>query len=109
MTCADCPKRDTCTEICEAVEKLLPGPHAGTNNNERDLRDLIMRRSETHTILDFENSVLLSQGQRQIINLYYRRNLDTYTIAQMLGITPQAVSDRICKMRARVSKVVMER
>lgn len=107
MDCADCPRRDVCTEICEAVENQLPGMGSGTKN-EVDLRQLIAERAAVRRILDYEHSGALSQGQREIIQLYYRRSLDVNEIAKMLNISQQAVSDRLKKLRAKLSTLVME-
>jgi RNA polymerase sigma factor (sigma-70 family) len=107
MECADCPRQAECTEICEDIEDMLPGMGAGTKN-EVNLRQLIAEKAAVHRILDWENSGELSQGQREIINLYYRRSLDVNQIAKRLGITQQAVSDRLKKMKVRLSKLVMQ-
>jgi DNA-directed RNA polymerase specialized sigma subunit len=106
MTCADCPLRDSCTVICQSIKKLLPGLEKGSDHNGRDLKQVIRERAYVRRILDFEDSARLSQGQREIINLYYRQNMDTIAIANRLGITTQAVSDRLRKLHTRLANIV---
>lgn len=107
MECTKCPRRKTCTEICEAVENVLPGMGSGTNN-DIDLRQVVSERIAVRRILDWEHSSDVSQGQREIINLYYRQSLPVDKITKRLGITKSAVYDRLKKLHVRLTTLSMQ-
>jgi RNA polymerase sigma factor (sigma-70 family) len=108
MICDGCAGRCKCTEPCDKLEKLLPSMEAGANHRAVDYRQLMAERIAVRHILAWENSTSLSQGQREIINLYYRQNMGQKAIAIKLGITQQAVSDRLRKLHNRLSRLSMQ-
>ncbi|MBQ8960973.1 MAG: sigma-70 family RNA polymerase sigma factor [Ruminococcus sp.] len=48
----------------------------------------------------------LTPRQKEIIMLYYFKNIDTVQIGKMLGITPQAVSGAMARARLRMYKIL---
>lgn len=48
----------------------------------------------------------LTARQKEIIMLYYFKGLDTTRIAEMRGITPQAVSAVMARARKRIFKIL---
>lgn len=56
----------------------------------------------THAILD--NVETLTDRQQQVVQLYYRENLQQTEIAGILSITQQAVGDALARATATVGK-----
>ncbi len=99
--CHDCPLRRTCPSICELVELQLPSPEAGRVDHE-DLARLHQGRIMAHALLD--NLDALTERQRQVIELYFRENLQQVEIAAALGISQQAVGDSLARAKVAVGK-----
>ena len=55
-----------------------------------------------HALLD--NLELLTDRQREVVELYYRHNLQQTEIAEQLTITQQAVADSLQRARVTVGK-----
>jgi len=58
----------------------------------------------THAILDGVES--LTERQQQVVQLYYRENLQQKEIAEILSITQQAVGDALARAKASVGKTL---
>lgn len=48
----------------------------------------------------------LTQKQKEIVMLYYYKNIDTVQIAKQLGVTPQAVSAVLSRARLRIYRIL---
>jgi DNA-directed RNA polymerase specialized sigma subunit len=99
--CWDCPLRRTCLQICSYVESLLPSMTAGRVDHE-DLARLYQGRIMTHAILDHVES--LTERQQEVVQLYYRENLQQFEIAETLHISQQAVGDALVRAKLAVGK-----
>jgi len=99
--CFHCPLRRTCLQICEYVENLLPSMERGRIDFE-DLERIYQGRIMTHALLD--NVDLLTERQRQVVQLYYRENKQQEEIARTLGITQQAVHDALVRAKRTIGK-----
>ncbi len=99
--CFNCPLRRTCLQICAYVEVQLPSMESGRIDHE-DLPRLCQGVSMTRAILD--NVDILTRRQQQIVQLYFRENLQQQQIAERLGISQQAVGDTLARARAAVGK-----
>lgn len=100
-TCNDCDKRDVCTEICPAIEAQLPGEKAGEVHDQTP-EDIARGRITTAIILENERHYKLTDPQREAINLYYRLGMEEKEIAEHLGISQRAVSERLIRARRRI-------
>ena len=99
--CYQCPLRRTCIQVCEYVERLLPSPERGRLDFE-DLERLYQGRVMTHALLD--NVDLLTERQRQVVQLYYRENMPQEEIARTLSITQQAVHDSLTRAKRTIGE-----
>ncbi len=102
--CFNCPLRRTCLQICTYVEAQLPSMESGRVDHE-DLQRLHQGVTMTRAILD--NVGILTQRQQQIVQLYFRENLQQQQIAERLGISQQAVGDALVRSRTAVGKKLM--
>ena len=59
--------------------------------------------SEMSLLYEFYGS-LLTERQRQFVDLYYNENLSLTEIGESLGISKQAVSDGLKKAEAQMTK-----
>src|SRR5262249_30241516 len=91
----------TCVQICEYVENILPSMEQGRTDYE-DLERLYQGRLMTHALLD--NVDLLTERQRQVVEMYYRENLQQEQIADELSITQQAVHDALARAKKTIGK-----
>ena len=48
----------------------------------------------------------LTQKQKEIVMLYYYKNIDTVQIAKRLGVTPQAVCAVLSRARLRIYRIL---
>lgn len=101
MICEACQKRAFCTEICPAVESIIPSMEAGRVDAE-DIPRIMEGRSYVNTLLSNVN--LLTQHQRIVVRQYYREGLQQEEIARLSGVSQQAIADCINKARARIGK-----
>jgi RNA polymerase sigma factor (sigma-70 family) len=99
--CHDCPLRRTCPSICQYVELELPSVEAG-RVDAGDLERIYQGRIMTHALL--ENAEILTERQQQVVQLYYRENLQQREIAEALKISQQAVGDALVRAKAAVGK-----
>ena len=99
--CFHCPLRRTCIQICEYVENILPSMERGRIDYE-DLERIYQGRIMTHALLD--NVELLTERQRQVVEMYYRHNLQQEQIARQLSITQQAVHDALSRAKVTIGK-----
>lgn len=99
--CFDCPLRRTCIEVCSYVERRLPSLEAGRVDHE-DMERLYHGRIMVHALLD--NVEALTDRQQQVVQLYYRENLQQREIAERLSITQQAVGDALLRAKRAVGK-----
>ena len=97
--CHNCPLRRTCIQTCLYVEAQLPSPEAGRVDHE-DLPRLYQGMMMTRAILD--NVEMLTRRQQEIVQLYFRENLQQQQIAESLGISQQAVGDSLARARATI-------
>lgn len=104
-TCEHCVLRPFCCAICKTVEDLLPGPDAGSVH-DKPLENVIEGRCITATILNHEHHGCITDVQREVIYLYYRERLSQSEISELLGITQQAVHDRLQKARHNIGQCV---
>ncbi|MEM7263990.1 MAG: sigma-70 family RNA polymerase sigma factor [Planctomycetota bacterium] len=101
--CGVCPFFHSCSAICTPVEQLLPSVERARVDPE-DLPRLHMGVRLTNAILD--NVEILTDRQRQVVQLYYREALQQQEIAERLGITQQAVNDSLKRARLAVGRYV---
>lgn len=101
--CHDCPLRRTCPTICEFVELELPSLEAGRVDHE-DLERLYHGRIMTQALLDHADE--LTERQREVVQLYYRENLQQVEIAERLQVSQQAVGDSLARAKAAVGKLL---
>lgn len=99
--CHDCPLRRTCYTICSYVEQSLPSLESG-RLDRADLERIYQGRIMTHALLDHAEA--LPERQQQVVQLYYRENLQQTEIAERLAISQQAVGDALARARAAVGK-----
>ena len=99
--CYNCPLRRTCLQICTYVEVQLPSMETGRVDHE-DLQRLYQGMIMTRAIL--ENVEILTPRQQQVVQMYFRENLQQQQIAAQLGITQQAVGDFLARARATVGR-----
>ena len=99
--CHECPLRRTCANVCARVEGQLPSLEAGRVDHV-DLERIHQGRIMTQAILD--NMEILTARQREVVQLYYRENRQQVEIAEILGITQQAVGDTIFRAKAAVGR-----
>ncbi len=102
--CFNCPLRRTCLQICAYVEAQLPSMESGRVDHE-DLLRLHQGVMMTRAILD--NVDILTDRQQQIVQLYFRENLQQQQIAEQLGVSQQAVGDSLARARIAVGKKLM--
>jgi len=74
---------------------------AGRVDHE-DLARIHQGKVMTHALLDHLEE--LTQRQREVVHLYYERNLQQREIAERLGVTQQAVGDALVRARLAVGK-----
>ena len=86
-------------QICAYVEEQLPSMETGRVDHD-DLQRLYQGIMMTRAILD--NVEILTQKQQQIIQLYFRENLQQQEIAARMGISQQAVGDSLARAKATV-------
>lgn len=101
LMCFDCPLRRTCLEVCSYVEFRLPSLEAGRVDHE-DMERLYHGRIMVHALLD--NVDALTARQQEVVQLYYRENLQQREIAEKLSITQQAVGDALLRAKHAVGK-----
>lgn len=94
MVCRDCPKRESCREICSSLKRLLPSMEKGRFNygrlSSKRLEELLRRRWVTQVVLDWRH--ILSGRQRQVVDMYYNEGLTHDEIATRLGIAQKNVT-----------------
>lgn len=79
---------------------------------DRSLKALLEDTSGDEKIVHLKKILLgvvkneLTARQKQIIVLYYYKDMDTVKIAAQLGITPQAVSGLLARARLRMFRVL---
>jgi DNA-directed RNA polymerase specialized sigma24 family protein len=101
--CLFCPIRRTCVEICRPVEALLPSMEQGRVDFE-DLQKLYEGRILLSALLDHFDA--LSKRQQDVVQLYYRENLQQVEIAERLGVSQQAVAESLQRARLTVAGIV---
>ena len=110
MVCRDCPKRDSCCEICNDLERLLPSMERGKLHGGRikteDLKELVRRMAAVRTILDYRDR--LSGRQRQVVDLYYNEGLTQREIANRLGIAQKNVCEYMKRALRKIAKWAKE-
>ncbi len=99
--CHECPLRRTCPNICEFVELQLPSLEAGRVDHE-DLERIHQGRIMTNALLD--NVDVLTNRQKQVVEFYYRENLQQVEIARTLSISQQAVGDALARAKLTIGK-----
>lgn len=94
--CANCPKRDTCTELCPKAKKYLPKP-------------VYLEPS-----LDIEN---VSQNEvienlssptttEQILCQFFLNNYSQAQVARNIGVSRQWVHEVVIKYKPRIAKIL---
>ena len=79
---------------------------------DRGIRSLLEDASGDERIVRLKKLLLdvikneLTARQKQIIVLYYYKDMDTVRIAAQLGITPQAVSGVLARARLRMFRIL---
>ncbi len=104
--CDQCPIRQRCKEICDTIETLLPSMERGRVDFE-DLPRLYEGRIITNLILDNED--ILTDRQREVMQLYYRESLLQQQIGAQLKITQQAVASTLKAVRTRFMHMFKQR
>ena len=74
---------------------------AGRVDHE-DLIRLYQGMVMTRALLDHQE--LLTERQREVVDMYFRENLQQQQIAEKLGISQQAVGDSLQRARAAIGK-----
>jgi RNA polymerase sigma factor (sigma-70 family) len=66
--------------------------------DHEDLERLYYGKIMTHAILDSAEN--LPQRQQEVVQLYYRENLQQAEIAELLDITQQAVAEALARAKS---------
>ena len=99
LSCDKCPRRGTCTAICEDIKRLIPGPLDGPRAGLK-----VIDRSVAWRIQDHEDE--LTPRQRLVARLHHRFGLPEAEIADLLGVFPSTVCQTLKKIRKRIAKAV---
>ena len=70
--------------------------------DHEDLERIYHGRIMMHALLD--NVAMLTGRQQEVVQLYYRENLQQREIAEKLCITKQAVGDALLRAKSTVGK-----
>ncbi len=109
--CDNCPKRKTCTEICDKLEAELP-PVIGDDGNAWE-EQYIDGKDDTHTgereahieSLRYRiDNANLSTSQRIIAEMYFWRGLSHADIAYKFSVTRQSITERISIIEQKMLK-----
>ena len=122
MTCNECKKRDRCVNICHKVQKSLYKIYVSRRELPLKDRDLMLRR-EDHLRANrafyedrhseylpelYRRLDMLTPRQRRIIEMYCLDGLPLRVISRKLGISFQAVSERLRKALDKLRRDGME-
>lgn len=83
-----------------------------TGDADRGIRSLLSSRDEDQSAGKLRRTLLkvinneLTPRQKEIIMLYYFRNVDTVAISKMIGVTPQAVSAAMSRARLKMYNIL---
>lgn len=83
-----------------------------TGEADKSIRAILESNNEEDSVRKLKKLLLnvinneLTPRQKEIIMLYYFKNIDTVTIAHQLGITPQAVSAVMSCARIRMYRIM---
>lgn len=83
-----------------------------TGEADKNIRAILESESDGDSVRKLKKLLLnvinneLTPRQKEIIVLYYFKDVDIVTIARQLGITPQAVSAVMSRARIRMYKVM---
>lgn len=83
-----------------------------TGEADKNIRAILESESEVDSIRKLKKLLLnvinneLTPRQKEIIMLYYFKNIDIVTIAKQLKITPQAVSAVMARARIRMYRIL---
>lgn len=83
-----------------------------TGEADKNIRAILESESDGDSVRKLKKLLLnvinneLTPRQKEIIVLYYFKDIDIVTIARQLGITPQAVSAVMSRARIRMYKVM---
>ena len=93
--CRSCPKRENCQSICPELEDILP-PADGSTRAELKVLD----REIVWSIQDREH--ILTRKQQPVARLYYRFGLSEEEVARRVGVSRQAVSRMLARIRKKL-------
>lgn len=108
--CNHCPKRNTCHEVCDEVEALLPKPWTGRDAiftmpdaSERVAR-MLEHRITVRVMLDHRDE--LTDAQRRVFDLYYNEGLSHRQIAEALKMRRNTVTEHMRRARLRIEAAI---
>jgi len=114
--CNSCPKRSTCSTICQKLEDLLPRPTAGCKNQREQLAGTMtldgvlsggrvddflpgMREDMVEIDRGVLDKVPLNQKDRKVAELYWWQGKSGPQIAALLKRWPSSISKQLRRIR----------
>ncbi len=99
--------------MTDEEEKILPRreTYSDTFTGEADshIREILYDRDEGSQLKKLLLNVIkneLTERQKEIIMLYYFKEMDIVTIAKLKNISPQAVSALMARARMRIFRIM---
>ena len=83
-----------------------------TGQDDRNIRAILCEDEEDGRLRKLRKILLnvikneLTPRQKEIIMLYYFKNIDMVQIGEMLGVTPQAVSSAMARARLKMYRIL---
>lgn len=111
--CERCDRRDTCRDVCAEAKRVLPGVTAGRRHGEILCESLdahpraerISMERDIYTV--YRNHVhLLTRKQRQVVELYHGEGQTHAEIAEIIGVSRVAVTERLARARKTLQQAL---
>ena len=105
MPCRDCPKRETCSEICPMLAAKLPSIEDGSfikflHETHQTLRDVADRMEFVRLMV--ENKRILKGRDAQIFDFFYNNNLNAKEIAEIFGTSNNHIKASLKRSYANI-------
>ncbi len=105
MPCRDCPKRETCSDICSMLASKLPSIEDGSFSkflyeSHQTLREVADRMEFVRLMV--ENKRILKGRDAQIFDYYYTDGLKAKDIAVIFGTTNNHIKASLKRSYANI-------